>query len=99
LECFGRLATDIGESDLGRRIWSILVAWPQIWAKVVSAGPFGAFWAPGRRYGRKWPQEAHLEHFGRLAADMGESGRRVLIWSIIGCLAADMDESGLRKLI
>ncbi len=23
---------------------------------------FGAFWAPGRRYRRKWLQEAHLEY-------------------------------------
>jgi len=42
-------------------------------------GSFGAFWAPGHRYGWKWPQEAHLHHFGRLFAEMGESGLRRLI--------------------
>jgi len=60
----------------------IVDAWLQIWTKVVSGSSFGAFGAPGRRYGRKYSQEAHLEHFGRLATDMGESDLRRLIWSI-----------------
>ena len=51
MEHFGRLATDMGESGLRRLIWSILGAWLHIWAKVASGGAFGAFWAPGHRYG------------------------------------------------
>jgi len=73
---FGRLSADMGESCLGRLIWSILGAWLQIWEKVASGVSFGAFGMPGRRYGRKWPQQAHLERFGRLASFIPNSARQ-----------------------
>jgi len=54
-------------------------------AEMGESGPrklIWSIWGPGRRYGRKWSQQAHLEHFERLTADMGKSDPRKLIWSI-----------------
>ena len=38
MEHFGCLSADMGEGYLRRLIWSILGAWPQIWAKVATGG-------------------------------------------------------------
>ena len=51
--------------------------WPQ-WARV------SRFGSPGRGYGQKRLQNAHLEHFGCLAPDMGKSDSRRLISTILG---------------
>ena len=79
---FGRLAADMGKRGSRTLIWSILGVWRQIWAKVTPEGSFRQFWEPGREYGQKATQKAHLEHFGSLAADMGKRGPRSRVASV-----------------
>ena len=51
----------------------------------------------GRRYWQKRFQRARFKDFGGLAADIGKSGLRELIFGILGGLAVDMGKNGLRE--
>ena len=76
------MAAHIAKRSPRKLILSIFSPWPHIRPKVAPGSSFWGFSNPGRTYGQKWTQEAHLEHFQPLAANIAKSNTRQLIFAI-----------------